>query len=182
MSEGETKAKQTGFFGIELFHFPPAIRKRIETVIQDLDTGNLPVEETVGLILDLINEFIGSFEDDPQVARVLKGLSGQRLAIQLEGVAAVTGTLAAGEKVRVDHSMVNGVPALVFKDIVTFEELLTGKLDDVEALRAGRIQVKNLPDFLKMVAPVVALQSKRKKEFQERVHKIMDRVLRERGY
>ncbi|MEM3206613.1 MAG: hypothetical protein QXQ87_01075, partial [Halobacteria archaeon] len=98
------------------------------------------------------------------------------------GLTGVTGTLAQGEKVKVDRGVINGVPALVFKDVPTFEALLTGKLDDVEALRSGRVQVKHLPDFLKMVAPVVALQSKRKKEFRERIQGALDRVLRERGY
>jgi hypothetical protein len=175
-------AKPSPFFGIELFQMGAAHTRRVGALLGDLDRGKLPVEEAIQVLLDLVNEFIGSFEDDPEVARVLHSLSGRRLGIQVEGLTGVTGTLAAGEKVKVDRGVINGVPALVFKDVPTFEALLTGKLDDVEALRSGRIQVKHLPDFLKMVAPVVALQSKRKKEFQERIQGALDRVLRERGY
>lgn len=170
------------FFGIELFHLTPALSRRVGVLLEDLDRGKIPVEEVIQVVLDLINRFIGSFDDDPEVAQVLKALSGRRLAIQVEGLTGVTGTLSPGQKVQVETGLTNGVPGLVFKDVSTFEQLLTGKLDDVEALRSGRIQVKHLADFLKIVAPVVALQSRRKKEFRERIQAAMDRALKEIGY
>ncbi len=176
------RAGQTGFFGLDLFLFPPAMQKRIGAVIEDLDQGALPVEEVVEVVLGLIHEFIGSFDGDPQVAAVLGSLSGRKLGLQVNGLVGVTGTLAAGQKVQVEKGLVSGVPALVFRDLQTFKALLTGELDDVEALRSGRIQVSHMADFLKMLAPVVALQSKRKQEFKEQIQRALDRVLRERGY
>ncbi len=173
---------QTGFFGLDLFHFPSEVQNRIGAVIRDLDSGDLPVETVVELLLDLVNEFIGSFDGDPQVAAVLKTLSGRRLAVRVNGLAAVTGTLSAGQKVQVEKGVVEGVPALVFQDVGTLEALLTGKLDDVEALRSGHIQVSHMADFLKMLAPVVALQNKRRQEFREQIRRALDRVLKERGY
>lgn len=174
--------KETGFFGLDLFHFPPEMQKRIGAVIRDLDGGDLPVETAIEFLLDLINKFIGSFDGDPQVAAVLKSLSGRKIGVRVSGLAAVTGTLSAGQKTRVDDGLRDDVPALVFRDLQTFEALLTGELDDVEALRSGRIHVNHLADFLKMLAPVVALQNKRKKEFREQIHRALDRALSEMGY
>ncbi len=174
--------RETGFFGLDLFRFPPAVQKRIGSVIRDLDGGDLPVETVVELLLALINEFLGSFDGDPQVATVVKGLSGRKLSVQITGLAAVTGTLSAGQKVHVEQGARDDVPALVFRDLQTFEALLTGKLDDVEALRAGHIHIGHMADFLKMLAPVIALQNPRKQEFQEQIHRALDRVLREYGY
>lgn len=170
------------FFGIELFGMAPDLTGRVRALLGDLDRGKVTVEEVIRVVLDIVNRFIGSFEDDPQVSEVLKGLSGKQLSVRVEGLTGVTGTLSAGQEVRIEKGTAAGIPGLVFKDIATLEQLLTGELDDVEALRAGKIEVVHLADFLKMVAPVVALQSKRKKEFQERLQSAMDRVLRERGY
>lgn len=170
------------FFGIELFHFTPALEKRVLSVVEDQKRGELPTERVIGILLDIINGFLGALEGDAQVAPVLKELAGQRLAVEVEGVAAVTGTLTPGGQVRVEKGVRNGAPAIRFRDLDTFADLLTGRLDDAEALRSGRIQVRNMADLLKLLAPVVAIQSRRREEFQERIHEVVDRILRERGY
>lgn len=169
------------FFGIE-FSFTPAIERRVQRVLDDLKSGDLQVEDAIPMLLDLVNGFIGSFEGDPQFEQVAKGLAGQRLAVEVEGVAAVTGTLSPGGEVRIERSIRSGVPVLRVRDLDTFGLLLAGRLDDVEALRSGRVRVVHMSDLLKLLAPVVALQSKRKQEFRDRIRQAADRVLRERGY